>query len=99
MGGASRCEGELEIKNQGEWRPLTEDYWTLKEAAVVCRELDCGSAVSIETKEFMYRNTWSIESDCSSHISALKDCLTSSYSHYTLFITCLGKPIYDIVRC
>ena len=45
--GDSRCSGTLEIKH-GEWRPVGSFGWTLKDAAVACRELDCGSAVSMK---------------------------------------------------
>ncbi|KAK7879741.1 hypothetical protein WMY93_030668 [Mugilogobius chulae] len=48
VGGASRCAGTLELKHErSEWRRLkTSGYWTLKDTAVVCGLLDCGSAVS-----------------------------------------------------
>ncbi|XP_033989094.1 CD5 antigen-like [Trematomus bernacchii] len=46
-GGESRCAGDLEVEHQGEWRPVGDSLWTLKAAGVACRELDCGSAVSV----------------------------------------------------
>ncbi|XP_054464092.1 scavenger receptor cysteine-rich type 1 protein M130-like [Anoplopoma fimbria] len=52
VGGDSRCAGTLEVKHQGDWRPVYDPYWNLKAASVACRELDCGSAVSVgERKE------------------------------------------------
>ncbi|XP_035854978.1 scavenger receptor cysteine-rich type 1 protein M130-like [Sander lucioperca] len=40
VGGASRCRGTLEVKHEGEWRPVSNYYsdWTLKAAAAACRE-------------------------------------------------------------
>uniref|UniRef100_A0A3B4XI55 SRCR domain-containing protein n=1 Tax=Seriola lalandi dorsalis TaxID=1841481 RepID=A0A3B4XI55_SERLL len=83
MGGASRCAGTLQV-NQGEWRPVEDYGWTLKEAAVVCRELDCGSAVSRRrrkgsSKRPVWRiNTesiiWSCLLDCRSSDSATTTC-------------------------
>ncbi|XP_034000425.1 scavenger receptor cysteine-rich type 1 protein M130-like [Trematomus bernacchii] len=61
VGGESRCAGDLEVEHQGEWRPVDDRYspWTLKAAGVACRELDCGSAVSVgEREEFSKRPVW-----------------------------------------
>ncbi|XP_074517546.1 scavenger receptor cysteine-rich type 1 protein M130-like [Sebastes fasciatus] len=91
VGGDSRCAGTLEVKHQGDWRPVSDDYSdsTLKEAAAVCRELDCGSAVSVEQrKESSRRSMWWIRSDCVQSGSALRECATSTSSSYILDLTC-----------
>ncbi|XP_038568488.1 CD5 antigen-like, partial [Micropterus salmoides] len=91
VGGASRCAGTLELKHQGEWRPVSYYYsvWTLKIAAVACRELDCGSAVSVgKRKESSDRPVWSIWSDCVLSGSVLRECVTSGSSSSILDLTC-----------
>ncbi|XP_053183726.1 CD5 antigen-like [Scomber japonicus] len=81
VGGASRCAGTLEVK-QGEWRPVSDSRWTLKDAAVACRELDCGSAVSTGSrKESSDRPVWRIRRDCLQSGSALRDSKDYSASH------------------
>ncbi|XP_044194436.1 collagen alpha-1(XII) chain-like [Thunnus albacares] len=88
VGGASRCAGTLEM-NQGEWRPVYGSHWTLKEAAVVCRELDCGSAVSTGSRKKPYRRSvWRIRSDCVQFGSALRDCAFPDSSSSTVELTC-----------
>ncbi|XP_045891004.1 scavenger receptor cysteine-rich type 1 protein M130-like [Micropterus dolomieu] len=88
VGGASRCAGTLEVK-QGDWRPVRESFWTLKTATVVCRDLDCGSAVSVgERKESSDRPVWWIRSDCVQSGSALRECVTSTSSSFILDLTC-----------
>uniref|UniRef100_A0A3P8U3X8 SRCR domain-containing protein n=1 Tax=Amphiprion percula TaxID=161767 RepID=A0A3P8U3X8_AMPPE len=41
--GSGRCDGTLELRNWGEWRPVDEPYGDLRWASMVCDELDCGS--------------------------------------------------------
>nr|XP_024656045.1 scavenger receptor cysteine-rich type 1 protein M130-like [Maylandia zebra] len=112
VGGASRCAGTLEFKHLGEWRQVAGFYSkrTLKEAAVVCELLDCGSAVYTgNTNRLPYKakSVWLMKPECLQSGSALRECLTSHVgppygvhimteyrSHMDL--TCSGKPISDI---
>ncbi|KAL3064972.1 hypothetical protein OYC64_001082 [Pagothenia borchgrevinki] len=93
VGGESRCAGDLEVELQGEWRPV--EYlspWTLKAAAVACRELDCGSAVSLVRRyESSERPVWEISSDCVESGSALRECAASESSYHFLNLTCSDK--------
>ncbi|KAG7238972.1 hypothetical protein INR49_030310, partial [Caranx melampygus] len=57
VGGASRCAGELQV-NQGEWRPVDWNSCNLKIASVVCRELDCGSVISIARRKSSFTPRW-----------------------------------------
>ncbi|XP_053197806.1 scavenger receptor cysteine-rich type 1 protein M130-like [Scomber japonicus] len=88
VGGASRCAGTMEVK-QGEWRSVSQSGWTLKDADVICRYLDCGSAVSTRSRnETSYRSVWRIRSDCLHSGSALRECVSSDSSSYIVELTC-----------
>ncbi|KAJ4920013.1 hypothetical protein JOQ06_024493 [Pogonophryne albipinna] len=94
-GGESRCAGALEVKLQGEWRPVEGTYSlsTLEAAGVVCRELDCGSAVSVgEREESSERPVWWIYPACLQSGSALRECALSDSSDYIMNLTCSVVP-------
>ncbi|XP_035852404.1 scavenger receptor cysteine-rich type 1 protein M130-like [Sander lucioperca] len=75
VGGASR-------KYKGEWRPVNDFYsvLTLKEAAAACRELDCGSALSVGKRESSRKPVWLVLSSCVESRSAQRECATSFYT-------------------
>ena len=74
--GGSRCAGRVEMKHQDEWRQLFSlSGWSMKTAAVVCRQLDCGSVVSTRLYDGdEYRPVWVFTPDCAGTESALREC-------------------------
>ena len=95
MGGASHCAGRLEMKHQEEWRPVGPyDYWNHKSSSVVCRQLDCGSAVSAEWRHGSTdQPTWSIDTTCGGDESSLRECgaVRSDTSSSSLELICSGN--------
>ncbi|XP_032400745.1 scavenger receptor cysteine-rich type 1 protein M130-like isoform X3 [Xiphophorus hellerii] len=51
VAGRRRCVGRLEKKNRGDWEPVTDWNWNFTSAAGTCRQLHCGSVVSLQKDE------------------------------------------------
>uniref|UniRef100_A0A8C7HXU8 SRCR domain-containing protein n=1 Tax=Oncorhynchus kisutch TaxID=8019 RepID=A0A8C7HXU8_ONCKI len=74
VGGGSRCAGGVEWYDQGEWRIVgSEDEDQRDVAAVVCRQLGCGSTVSV----LPGNTTRGIRVYCEGSESSLRECWRS----------------------
>ncbi|XP_034755884.1 deleted in malignant brain tumors 1 protein-like [Etheostoma cragini] len=75
--GTSRCSGRVEIHHDGQWGTICDDRWGMQEADVVCREMNCGSALSAKYRSFFGRGqdqVWLDDVECTGHEKALADC-------------------------
>lgn len=85
VGGGSQCAGRVEVFHRGLWGTVCSDYWNIKAAAVVCRELGCGEAVDAlhnSSLESESKPIWMDDVICKGSESTLKNCGSTLYGKH-----------------
>ncbi|CAM5081415.1 unnamed protein product [Eretmochelys imbricata] len=75
--GGSPCAGRVEVKHQNQWGTVCDDGWDMTDAGVVCKQLECGAAVSAHDQAHFGAGSGPIWLDniaCRSTESALWHC-------------------------
>ncbi|NP_001116565.1 scavenger receptor cysteine-rich type 1 protein M160 precursor [Sus scrofa] len=82
--GRHRCEGRVELKHQGKWGTVNRAYWGLPRATVVCRQLECGTAVDAPVASYFGRGDGPIwlYAFCEGTESTLTDCRHPNITDY-----------------
>uniref|UniRef100_A0A8C2GD36 SRCR domain-containing protein n=1 Tax=Cyprinus carpio TaxID=7962 RepID=A0A8C2GD36_CYPCA len=80
--GNSRCAGRVEVLHRGQWGTVCGNFWDLVDAAVVCRELDCGEPVDALTDNHFGQGSGPVwmSALCIGSESTLKNCGSSGWS-------------------
>ncbi|XP_068089491.1 deleted in malignant brain tumors 1 protein-like [Hyperolius riggenbachi] len=77
VGGTDRCSGRVEIRYNNSWGTVCDDIWTINNAHVVCRQMNCGYATSALTDAYFGAGSGNILLDdvsCDGNESFLWDC-------------------------
>ncbi|KFQ65629.1 Deleted in malignant brain tumors 1 protein, partial [Pelecanus crispus] len=73
----SRCAGRVEVFHNTQWGTVCDDNWDLRDAEVVCRQLNCGRALSAPGAGQFGRGDgiiWMDETNCTGSESTLSAC-------------------------
>ncbi|XP_026111001.1 scavenger receptor cysteine-rich type 1 protein M130-like, partial [Carassius auratus] len=83
--GHSRCAGRVEVLHRGQWGTVCDDWWDLADAAVVCRELNCGEPVDALGDAHFGPGSgpvWINYIMCTGSESTLKNCGSGGWGKY-----------------
>lgn len=67
------------LYNSGSWGTVCNDNWDLNDARVVCRQLGCGTAVSVHQFAEGTGQIWLDEVACKGNETYLSDCSHSGF--------------------
>ncbi|XP_073693833.1 scavenger receptor cysteine-rich type 1 protein M130-like [Garra rufa] len=108
VGGHSHCAGRVEVYHRGQWGTVCGDFWDLAEAAVVCRELDCGEPVDVLSDAHFGQGTgpiWMKVPFCTGSESTLNNCGSLELYGYDcnhdtdVSVICSGVRLVGGSRC
>uniref|UniRef100_A0A8C2K7R0 SRCR domain-containing protein n=1 Tax=Cyprinus carpio TaxID=7962 RepID=A0A8C2K7R0_CYPCA len=83
VGGNSPCAGRVEVLHRGQWGTVCDIFWDMADAAVVCRELDCGEPVDALGAAYFGQGSgpvWISVLKCTGKESTLKNCGSAGWN-------------------
>ncbi|XP_039391949.1 antigen WC1.1-like isoform X1 [Mauremys reevesii] len=86
VGGDSACSGRVEVRHRDTWATICDAHFDLKAASVICKGLQCGTAVSIPGGAHFGKGQgpiWTEEFQCVGNESHHVYCPRISYGNQT----------------
>uniref|UniRef100_A0A4W3GCS2 SRCR domain-containing protein n=1 Tax=Callorhinchus milii TaxID=7868 RepID=A0A4W3GCS2_CALMI len=104
--GGSRCDGRVEIYHDGTWGRLLDDSWNISDGDVICRQLNCGSAISVYNSSQYGEGTgpvWINNVQCAGTETHIWNCphstvASSSGTSRDVGVLCSGECHFKLVH-
>ncbi|XP_051779121.1 scavenger receptor cysteine-rich type 1 protein M130-like [Erpetoichthys calabaricus] len=81
---SDECSGRVELQYDGQWGTVCEEDWDLKDATVLCRQLNCGYAVAVTGYTRLDNNTGKTSTDifnCEGNETEMSMCQISTQGY------------------
>ena len=85
MNGPNLCSGRVEVLHNGTWGTVCDDLWDSTDAAVVCRELGCGSVIEAKSVAYFGQGSgqiWLGDVQCRGNESTLTNCSSNAWGSH-----------------
>lgn len=106
--GPSRCSGRVEIFHENSWGTVCDDHWSITNAQVLCRELNCGTVMEAKKNAFFgegKEEIWLDDVQCTGSETSLLKCphkrlgLHNCGHSEDAGVVCSGKPDSSLCFC
>ncbi|XP_028295115.1 deleted in malignant brain tumors 1 protein-like isoform X2 [Gouania willdenowi] len=81
VNGTNQCSGRVEVLHDGGWGTVCDDDWDIRDAQVVCRAVDCGTAQTAKTAAYFGQGNgdiWMDDVACLGNETSLFHCPRSA---------------------